>query len=196
MKLNVYPGKLAIRKKEVKLKGSILLPPNRAKLYEIGEVVAVGDLTAYGPERKLSTKETYKPGDLVLFQLPEAYVARAAVMLKGVLHAFIHIDNIIGRLANDTISVENFNIVGRFILLNAEVRQQGIILIPDNASEAKNESIHFSVLQTGKDVREEYGLRKGLEVFPDKGRVNPISIDGKEFCFVDQSDLHGSLSLE
>ena len=49
MKLNIMPGRIVVKQHAAKLKGVIQLPPNRAKLYEIGEVVAVGALEGYGP---------------------------------------------------------------------------------------------------------------------------------------------------
>ena len=69
------PGRIAVKQHAAKLKGIIHLPPNRAKLYEIGEVIAVGTLEGYGPDGKQSTKETYAEGDLVLFQLPTSMAA-------------------------------------------------------------------------------------------------------------------------
>jgi co-chaperonin GroES (HSP10) len=191
MKLHVCPGRVVVKRREAKLKGGIHLPPNRAKLYEIGEVVAVGDLSAYGPEGKISTKETYKAGDIVLFQLPMSLAAMVTHKIKDVLHAFISAEDIIAKLESDTISYENFKIAGRFVMLQADVRQPNKIIIPDAADEAKQESLHFSILQLGADVKMD--VAKGQEVFPDKGRVNPLNIDGKDYAFCDQQHIYGAL---
>lgn len=191
MNLKVMPGRIVVKKHEVKLKGRILLPPSRTKLYEIGEVVAVGDLSAYGPDGRLKTEEVYKPGSLVLFQMPQTFAQTITYDIKGVLHCFLNVDDIIARLASDVISLEQFAIVGRFILLQPSVRHDSVIVMPDNAEEAKKESLRFSVLQCGKDVKEQ--LFKGQEVFPDKGRVNPMNIEQKDLAFIDQQFLYGAL---
>lgn len=191
MKLNVVPGRVVVKKHEAKLKGSILLPPARNKLYEIGEVVEVGRLTGYGPEGKNSTLESYNTGDLVLFQLPQSFAAMATYKIQGVLQCFLHVDDIIGHLNSDTIELANFVIAGRYLLLQPTVRQESVIITPDAAEEATKDMLHFSVLQQGKDVKEKFF--KGQEVFPDKGRVNPISIDKQDFVFVDQQSIFGCL---
>lgn len=193
MKLKVHPGRVVVRRKETKLKGGIHLPPARNKLYEIGEVVLSGDNSSYGVEGKSSTKEVFNPGDLLLFQLPLSMAGMVTHEIKGVLHAFLHVEDIIARLSNDTIAIENFTIAGRFLLLNADMRAPSkIIITPQDVSEeTKGEHLHFSVLQMGADVK--LDLDKGQEVFPDKGRVNPISIDGKDYCFVDQQFIYGAL---
>lgn len=193
MQLKVMPGRVVVKQRAVKLKGAILLPPNRAKLYEIGEVVAVGDLTAYGPKGESKTAEVYQPGDMVLFQLPQHLAARTTFDIKGVLNCFLNVEDIVAHLTSDTIELNAFQIAGRFVLLEPSVRAaSSLIVLPDNAEEAKKENVHFSVLQMGKDVKHE--LFKGQEVFPDKGAANPMSIENKELVFVEQQFIYGALS--
>lgn len=194
MKLNAMPGRVVVKQHAAKLKGAIHLPPNRAKLYEIGEVIAVGALEGYGPEGKYSTKEVYAPGDLVLFQLPQAFAQTITFDIKGVLNCFLHVEDILAKLTRDEIALDAFQIVGRFLLLQPSVRSESLIVLPDNAEEAKKENLHFSVLQWGKDVK--HSFAKGQEVFPDKGRVNPMSIERTDLVFVDQQFIYGALDAE
>jgi len=195
MKINMAPGRIAVTKKEAKLKGGIFLPPARNKLYEIGEVAWVGNLESYGPEGKTCTKEVYQPGDLVLFQLPAHMAPMIGHVIAGKLYAMIMADDIIGKLATDEICLENFKVAGRFVLLQPDIRQPSkLIVMPDQVEETtKQESLHFSVLQKGADVKIDVSL--GQEVFPNKGYCNPIGIDGKDLAFVDQANIMGSLSV-
>ena len=195
MKLNIMPGRIVVKQHAAKLKGVIQLPPNRAKLYEIGEVVAVGALEGYGPEGKYSTKETYAEGDLVLFQLPASLAAGITFDIKGSMNCFLHIEDVLAKLSCDLIDIKNFQIAGRFLLLTPSVREaSNVIITPGNAEEARKEQLHFSVLQWGKDVKHTFA--KGQEVFPDKGRVNPITLDNQEFVFTDQQFIYGTLDMD
>jgi co-chaperonin GroES (HSP10) len=191
MNLKVARGRIVVKKREVKLKGLIELPQTRARLYEIGEVVTVGDCTQYGYQNRSHTEEVYQPGELVLFQLPQHLAASVSYNIKGTLHAFLSVEDLIARLFSDIISLKDFKVVGRFVLLRPSVRSASPIVLPDSATEAKQENLHFSVEQTGLDVETDYF--HGQEVFPDKGRVNPMVIDGEELAFVDQQFLYGAL---
>jgi co-chaperonin GroES (HSP10) len=188
------PGRILVKKYEVKLKGSIMLPPSRTKMYEIGQVVDNGSLQKFGQDGKFSTAETYKPGDLVLFMLPSFSLPGISFDIKGVSHCFLNAGDVIARLANDTIEIKSFQITGVYVLLLPTLRQTGAIIIPSAAEEAKKENLHFSVLQTGRDVKESFD--QGQEVFPDKGRINPLVIDGQDYAYVDYQFIYGSLSID
>jgi len=195
MKLKVSPGRIVVKKREVKLKGAIQLPPSRHKLYEIGEVIEVGALEGYGNERKERTKEVFTPGEMVLFQVPQAMVARVSFQIKGTLMAFLHIGDIIGRLSGDVIEYDAFKILGKFVLLQETIREPSklIILPQEFQQETKDEITHYSVLQKGADVDAAYDI--GQEVFPDRGAGNRITIDNRDMVFIDQSFICGALSL-
>ena len=188
------PGRVLVKKHEAKLKGSIMLPPSRKKMYEIGEVVSNGRLEKFGQDGKFSTAETYAPGDLVLFTLPNFMAPGITFDIKKVDHCFLNAGDIVAKLSTDTIEINSFKITGVYMLLLPDLRYEGAILLPGAAEEAKKEHLHFSVLQCGRDVKEEF--YQGQEVFPDKGRVNPLSIDGKDYVFVDYQFVYGSLSID
>lgn len=198
MKLNLAPGKIAVKRLEEKarLKGGIELPASRSKLYDLGEIVCTGDLKKFGYEGKESTTEEFKPGQIVLFQLPQHVAGLIAHEIGGVIHIFLNVVDIIAKLDNNVISLENFHIAGRFALLRPTVRKakDQIIIVPDTAEEAKKESIHFSVVQLGKDVQ--LDLYTGQEVFPHRGRANPIVIDNEDLCFIDQQFIDGCLTMK
>jgi len=194
MNMRVMAGRVVVKQHATKLKGAIQLLPNRAKLYEIGEVIAVGAMEGYGPDGKHSTKETYIAGDLVLFQLPPSLVESLTFDIKGVLNCFLHVEDIIARLTRDVIELESFKIVGRFVLIEPSVRRESLIVLPDTAEDAKRENLHFSVRQVGADVG--YPFYTGQEVFPDKGRVNPMIIENTELAFVDQQFIYGALATD
>lgn len=185
MKLKLAPGRVAVKKIEAKLKSGLALPANRIKTFDIAEVTEVGDLTAFGHEGKESTAEIYKPGDIILFQLPMHIANLASHMIKGVVNLFLNAQDIVARLDSSMIELKNFHIAGRFILLKPAIQKSGSkIIIPGNATEASKEFLSFSVLQKGADVNIE--VFAGQQVFPHLGRINPLVVDSEEVCFVDQ----------
>lgn len=193
MKVIPSPGKIVVKKHEAKLKGKIFLPPSRTKLYEIGEVVAVGRLDSFGYKGEEKTTETYKEGDLVLFQLPLPVAGAVSHAIKGEHHVFLNVLDVVGRLASDVISLKDFKIAGRYVLLTQDVRTPTkLIVLPDNAQEAQKEMMHYSVLQVGPDVTAE--LYKGQEVFPNRARINFINIESTEMVFIDQQFIEGVLA--
>lgn len=198
MKLKLAPGKIAVKRLEEKarLKGGLELPASRSKLYDLGEVVTIGNLEQFGYEGKESTAEEFKPGQIVLFQIPQHVAGLIAHEIGGVIHIFLNVVDIIAKLDKNEIALENFHVAGRFVLLRPTVRKakDQIIIVPDSAEEAKKESIHFSVVQLGKDVK--LDLYSGQEVFPHRGRANPIVIDNDELCFVDQQFIDGALAMK
>lgn len=195
MKLRVVPGKVVVKKHEAKLKGKIHLPPSRTKLYEIGEIVEVGRLMGFGYRNEEKTAEEYKPGDLVLFSLPLPVAGAVTHEVKGTLHAFLNVLDIIGRLDSDVIELAKFHIAGRNVLLEPTVRKaSSIIIVPGTAEEANKENTHYSVVQMGKDVT--IDVLKGQEVFPNKGRVNFLNIENMDLVFLDQQFIDGALVPE
>lgn len=198
MKLNLAPGKVAVKRlaEKAKMRGGLELPASRTKLYDLAEIVTTGNLQQFGYEGKDSTAEEYKPGQIVLFQLPPQMAGMVAHEIGGILHIFLNAADIIARLDKDEIALENFHVAGRFALLRPTVRnsRDSKIIIPDTAEEAKKESIHFSVVQLGKDVK--LDLYSGQEVFPHRGRANPIVIDNDELCFIDQQFIDGALVMK
>ncbi len=200
MKLKLAPGKIAVERIEAKLKGGIALPATRAKQYDIAKITNVGPLDSFGYEGKESTAEPFKPGDIILFQLPIHIAQQTAHKVKDTLNLFLNVADIIARMDSATVEMKSFHIVGRYVLLQPTVRNKksvivpGDIIIPDTADEFNKESLHFSVLQMGADVKIE--VSKGQEVFPHKGRINPIVIDNEEVCFIDQQFIDGVMVNE
>lgn len=193
MKLKLAPGKIAVKRIEAKLKGGIALPPSRIKAYEIGEVTCVGPLDKFGHESRDKTVESYKPGDLVLFQLPVTMAAMTSHMVKNVANVFLNVMDIIARLDSTVIELKQFHIAGRYILVKPSVRKSdNLIVIPETAQEALKESLHFSVMQLGADVT--IDVKVGQEIFPHKARVNPMMVDNEEVAFVEQSFIDGVMA--
>lgn len=196
MKLNLAPGKIAVKKIEAKLKGGLELPVTRAKAFDIAEVTCVGKLDSFGHEGKESTVEGFKPGDIVLFQLPMHMATMTSHTVKDTLMLFLNVGDIIARLDSTMIDMKSFHIAGRYMLLKPTIRKAegSKIIIPDTATEANKDSLHFSILQMGPDVKIDVSI--GQEVFPHRGRINPLVVDGEEVVFVDQQFIDGVLANE
>jgi hypothetical protein len=193
MKLKLAPGKVAVKKIEAKLKGVIGLPPSRTKSYDLGQIVDTGDLSAFGHERKNSTAEIFKKGDVIIFQLPQHLANLICHRIKGELLIFLNVADIIGRLKSDVIDIDNFQIASKYILLKPTIREvSALIVVPASAEEMNKESLSFSVAQKGVDVS--INIFKGQEVFPHKGRLSPIIIENEEFAFIDQDFIDGVMA--
>lgn len=192
MNIKLAPGRIAVKKKEIKLDGKIALPATRQKIYEIGEVVTVGDTSWSTEPTQFVTKELFQPGDLVLFQIPPFVAVSGMYTIKGQQMLILHINDLIARLTDNVIKIENFKILGRHLLLLPTFRQaSSVIITPDTAEQTRQENLSFSVLQTGADVV--IAVTQGQEVFPDKARVNPMVIGGTEYVYVTQDMVYGAL---
>jgi co-chaperonin GroES (HSP10) len=188
MKLRVHPGRVAVRNREVRLKSALHVPENRFKLYEIAEVVAVGSLEGL-------SEESYNRGDIVLYQVARPMKDRITFHVRGVPTSFLHVNDIIGRLSEDIVEYANFKIVGKYVLLDKQIRQPrgDLIILPlQFEPQTVEELTHYSVLQKGADVNGDYDV--GQEVFPDRGAGNNITIDNRDLMFVDQAYICGALT--
>ena len=194
MKLKLAPGKVAVKKVEAKLKGGLELPQSYRRSFDLGEVVEVGRLDSFGFEGKDKTVENYKHGDLVLFQLPLVAANMTTHKVKDTLILFLNAADIVARLDSNVIELKSFHIAGRFVLLRPTLRKESVIIVPDSATEARKESLHFSVMQKGADVN--INIFTGQEVFPNRGRMTTIFVDNEEVCFTDQAAIDGCMVEE
>lgn len=193
MNLILAPGKIAIKQIEAKLKGGLFLPPSRAKAFDIAEITAVGRLDRFGTDKKDLTTEAYKPGNIVLFQLPVHVANFTSHRVKGELNIFLSVRDVVARLDSPMVDLENFHIAGNLVLLRPTARKtESLIIVPDAAEEAKKESIQYSVMQKGADVT--IDIFTGQEVFPNRGRTSTIVIDNQTVCFVDQEFIDGVMA--
>ena len=183
-KLHLLNEKIAVRQIEEQLEGSIVLPEHRLVKHELGVVVAVGN-----GEYRTGEKKTMwvKEGDIVLYQLGAPQQNNALFKHDGKLIKIFHQGDVIARLKEPKVKIENFEIVGDWVLLSVDV-EQGIIIVPEKV--APSESFIFKLFQKGAGFKLP-GLEIGEEVMPERGRCAPIEIGEKTYVFTHQDFIHG-----
>jgi co-chaperonin GroES (HSP10) len=172
--------------------GTLELPHSAQKLYEIGRVVAVGDgLISDGKGGQLKKVMHIKPGELVWFQINAFMVASNLVNVGGKSHMVVHQHDVLAILKKPQVKLENFQIAGRWCLLDSWIEDTGSrIIIPDtvNKNFTLKESLHFNVYQKGSQVD---NVLVGQEVIPDPKQVQPVKVGDKEFYYIDSSCIYG-----
>jgi len=182
----MYAEKIAVREMQEELKGSIVLPQHRQIRQEIGEVVAVGD----GKYRTGEEKPMFvKPGDIVMYQLGGPQLQNSIYKVGPELLKIFHQGDAIARLKTNIVCLENFEILGNWVLLKPEI-EQDLIVLPEQ--HAPLERIHFSVVQVGAGFALP-DIKPGTEVFAERGKCAPIEIDGTTFVYTLQDFIHGAL---
>jgi co-chaperonin GroES (HSP10) len=186
-KLHLLNEKIAVQEIREELQGSIALPEHRLIKHELGRVVAVGN----GKYRTGENKTMWvKEGDIVLYQLGAPQQNNALFKIDGKPLKVFHQGDVIARLSSPTVKMENFAIVGNWVLLSVEV-EQGVILVPEAI--APSETFKFRLLQKGAGF-DLPGVEIGDEVLPERGRCAPIEIDGKTYVFTLQDFIHGTVT--
>ena len=195
-KLRIFGPRAALVEVADNLEGSIELPQTRAKVFSLGVITHLGDGKIYIPGKKFGT---YVPdveefhvavGDTVMFQLPPMMAANMTYKLDDTGYLFLSQSDIIARLKSNVVSIENFEIVGRYVLCSrtrASRTSSGIIL-PDIVEDYNDDMNHFEVVQKGCLVDR---CEVGDSVVVDRTRANPVSLSGSTFYFIDEFAVHG-----
>ena len=182
--MHLLGEKIAVVEIQEEITGSIILPEHRLIRHELGRVVSVGD----GHYRTGEKKDMWvKEGDIVLYQLGAPQQNNAKFKLDGKPIKVFHQGDIIARLKTAVVNMDNFEIVGNWVLLSAEM-EESIILVPQTA--AAPETFIFKVVQKGAGFAYD-GIEIGDTVFPERGRCAPIEIGGKTYVFTLQDFIHG-----
>jgi hypothetical protein len=130
-----------------------------------------------------------KPGDIVMYQLGGPQIENSKFKLDGKPIKVFHQGDCIAKLSSCKISIETFQVIGNWVLL--EVRfDQGVIIVPEKV--APSEDFKFFVTQVGDGVK--LPLTKGQQVIPERGRCLPIEINGTTYVYTHQDFIHGALA--
>lgn len=196
-KINLFGFRALVEKVDERV-GRILVPENRQMLYQIGRVVCVGN----GIQPNGTTeKSVVAVGDLVYFQVNLTMAANQQYELGGKPYLNLHQGDLIGRLASNTVSYENFTPLGRWVLARPFLRENesGIILPATAAKDAK--FVYFRVAKLGDRVN--LDIKPGQEIMLNTGRLCPIFINEldiikgevalSEFGYIDRDFILGAV---
>jgi len=109
--------------------------------------------------------------------------------------------DLIGRLSGDNVSLENFQILGDFVLVKPELRGTGgAILLPASVEKAP-EFVYYKVVQIGSSV--DLDIKVGDEIIINHGKINVLVFNHKnpagghvndEYGYVIKDYVHGVVS--
>jgi co-chaperonin GroES (HSP10) len=192
MNVNVklFGDRILFKPIEQEVVGSIVLPQKENKSYELGEVLQVGD--GKGKDALGNPKQVpilVKPGDYIWFQVNPFMIQNSVVKFEGKTYMTIAQHDMIARLKSPTITMENFEILGIWTLLDTfeDRAPNSLIVIPDTAS-ADARMLRYTVKQKGALVTD---VEVGQEIIFDKKMAQLVAINNKPFFYLDSRYIYG-----
>jgi co-chaperonin GroES (HSP10) len=186
-------------------KSQIIIPDaaQQQDTHRFGKVVAVGD-------GKLKDGKIVAPlvkiGDTVMFQINQIMEATQKYMIDGKSYMNLLQSELIGKLTSEDITMDNFEVLGDYLMLKHFFRQPegSQIIVPDNIIKQSAPSfIYFKVLKKGINV--DTPVEVGDEVICNLGRLTPLFFvqrhgDGtssnEEYCYTHKDWVDGRIEPE
>jgi co-chaperonin GroES (HSP10) len=183
--------RIAIVNAEESYEGKIVLPDARQRQHIHGKCIAVGD----GRMLDGTTKPIYtKPGDVYLYQVDDGTRVNCTFKIGKEVVMVLHQADMICRLKAKTVTLDTIDMVGNWLLVDTQLESTGDIVIPDAAQHTLPELQHFFLVKKGDQSK--IDAKVGDEIFPARGRLTPLSIDGKIYCFITDNFIYGHLNQE
>lgn len=180
--------RIALVNTEEAYEGKILLPETRQRTHVHGKCIAVGN----GRYPDGTVREMYtNVGDVYLYQIDASQQVNATYVVDGQPVQFLHQADMICKLTSKTVSFDTIEFMGHWLLVEAYVDVPKTIIIPENVLEHQHELHHFRLVKKGPQV--EIGAEIGTEIFPARGRLTPINLDGKTYAFIQDNFVYGHL---
>lgn len=156
--------------------------------HRYGKVVAVGEHDRSGN----AITSLVKVGDVVLFQINQVMEHTQTYVRDGKAYMNMLQTEAIARLRNgDSLTVDNMELLGDYVLLRHFVRDQGSkLVLPENLTrQTATEYIYFKIMAKGRGV--DLPIKEGDEVICNYGRLTPIfflekngsSVATTEYCY-------------
>lgn len=190
MNIRLFGDQVLFKPIDEEVGGSLILPQRQNKKYELGQVLVLGDgqkKDALGNPKKVEM--LVNVGDLIWFQVNPYAAFNNSVHLDGKTYMTIIQNDMIARLKEPKVSIENFEILGDWVLLTTfedKAPHSGII-IPGTADEASR-SLRYKVSQVGQLVD---SVVAGEEVIIDKKMANLVSINHEPFFYISRHSILG-----
>jgi co-chaperonin GroES (HSP10) len=81
--------------------------------------------------------------------------------------------------------------MGHWLLVEPSFKSESTIIIPDTSKDSQHELHHFKLAKKGSHADIEANI--GDEIFPARGRLTPLNIDGTTYCFIQDNFIYGHL---
>lgn len=170
----LFGNRVALRLVEEEYTGMLVpAPGTQNKLHVISEVVARG---AEAPP-------WLQPGEIYFWQV-NAMVQEQCRHDVGKEQLFVvQCTDMIARLARRKITLADFKVVGDWCLVQREVIQSGLIVLPDTvAATSQDVQVKITLLQKGETF--DVPIEVGENVIVSRAHANLIEIEGKQYCYV------------
>ena len=187
-KIRPIGERIAIVNTEVAYEGKIALPESAHKTHVHGKCIAVGS----GKYPDGTTKEMYaKEGEVYLYQIDGSQQVNATFKVDNQPVLLLHQADMICRLNDKVVSFDTIDMMGHWLLVEPYFENKSEIIIPDSAKETQHDLHHFKLAKKGPqaDIR----ANVGDEIFPARGRLTPLNLDGKSYCFIQDNFIYGHL---
>lgn len=187
--IKLFGARLMLEPVEEQLTGTIKAATNAAKVNELGKIVAVGDGWEKTPTGDLNQVDMkLAVGDIVMFQMPKAWIFACQVKLEGKLYMTLKYGDVIAKLSDHVITTDTVKVTGSWLLLTPfDDKNPGVIIVPES-SDFKSKSLRYRVAQHGHLVT---GIPVGQEVILDRGRMTALAIGADTFFYIDLANVIG-----
>ena len=170
--------------------GSIVLPQKQNRQYELGEVLLTGDGKV--KDANGNVKEVpilVKKGDYIWFQVNPHMAVNNVIKLDGVTYLTILQHDMIARLKSPQVTLENFEILGVWVLLDTfeDKRPGSTIVLPDTV-ESDARMLRYRIKQKGSQVT---CCEIGDEVIIEKRAAQLVAINNQPFFYLDSRFIYG-----
>ena len=180
--------RIAIINTEEAYEGKLALPESRSKTHVHGKCVAVGS----GKYPAGTVKEIYaKVGEVYIYQIDGSQQINASFKIDNELVLLLHQADMICRLNDKTVTFDSIDMMGHWLLVEPSFKSESTIIIPDTSKDSQHELHHFKLAKKGSHADIEANI--GDEIFPARGRLTPLNIDGKTYCFIQDNFIYGHL---
>lgn len=191
-KFKLFGTRVLLRKRQAK-QGRIFLPQSHVDndIHSLAEIVDVGDGRYKGEQKEMLVR----PGDLVYIQTNAVMAANCFYEMRlegGKSDSLLNLEQTecIARLASDAMLLKDWEMLGEYVLLRLQKRdfegETGIV-VPDTVR--RSDFIYYEVEKFSDKCI--WPLQKGQEVVVVHGRANHIVIEGTEFAYIRDVDIHG-----
>ena len=190
MKLKIKPAgeRIAVVNTEEAYEGKIVLPESRMRTYVHGKCIAVGD----GRYPDGHSAPVYaRVGDVYLYQIDAQQQVNAAFTIEKQVVLMLHQADMVCKLNSKTVSLDTIDMMGHWMLVEPYYESTSTIVIPETAKDTQTELHHFRLVKQGELVG--LDVNCGDEVFPARGRLTPLNIDGKAYCFIHDNFVYGHI---
>jgi co-chaperonin GroES (HSP10) len=195
-KLRIFGERVAVKRVEEKLSGSILIPQNTVNLTRcIGQIVSVGDGVVRRDGQRKVMEMVVKEGDLVFFQMNSIQEVNSVFVVgekekKNELYT-LNQGDCIARLTSEAITYKGFEMLGVWCLVEPFMdKPSANLVIPDIIDPVHSSTPRFRLKKLGTHANL-VDVKEDQELIVEKMMVNPVEIEGKRYGFIDRDRIYG-----